>query len=432
MKRLPQLSLTLIGAAWMATMALSGQAFAQAASGEAPEAPPVDGVELPEPPPEIQWEEIAKLPPPPGEDSQPGLGGVFAGAQGDFLLIAGGTHYPNEEARKENKRECRDDVYVLKRSAGDDGRHAYEWLPAGAKLPRALAYGASVSLPDDGGVLCLGGLEKTAARDECFVIRWNDAEQKVEVEEYPKLPRALACLSAARLGNTVYVAGGAGQFPGGRASNGFYALDLSAKGKKGFAWKTLPGWDGPGRIFPVLAGGRTEDGESLYLCGGRDPGNNPDFLTDLHKYDPVKKDWSILGDIVNPAGHPASVMAAPAFLVPPHHLVIVSGTDEPLVRLLEEHGRNLEMFDEREKAAREKFTKLLLEHYPGYTRAVMAYDLRVGEWIALEAFPGEACLTNPAVEWGGTVVIPGGETAPGKRSPVIWQAFVSKRAEKAE
>ncbi|HEX2747499.1 MAG TPA: hypothetical protein VHM91_05810, partial [Verrucomicrobiales bacterium] len=45
-------------------------------------------------PPRIEWEKIAELPPRHGEPKNPGLAGVFAGTQGDVLIIAGGTNYP--------------------------------------------------------------------------------------------------------------------------------------------------------------------------------------------------------------------------------------------------------------------------------------------------------------------------------------------------
>jgi N-acetylneuraminic acid mutarotase len=58
----------------------------------------------------------------------------------------------------------------------------------------------------------------------------------------------------------------------------------------------------------------------------------------------------------------------------------------------------------------------------------MAYDAEVGEWSSIGNFPGKACLTTPSVNWDGAIIVPGGETGPGKRSPLIWQATVRKKA----
>ena len=356
-----------------------------------------------------------------------GLAGVFAGAQGEILMIAGGTNYAGFDFTKGPQRAWWADIYVLQRQSTPEQKTVYQWLPAGAELPHNLAYGASASTPE--GVLCIGGAEMEKVTDACFLMKWNAEAKKVEFEDFPKLPKPLACATAVRIGTTVYVMGGTGTMPAGRATNTFLALDLSKKGDaKNFVWKALPPWDGPARLFPVAAASLENGVESIYLCGGRDPGNNPDFLTDLHKFNPIKKDWAILGDIVDPSGHPSSVMAAPAFHVPPHHLVVVSGTDSELVKLMENNTRKLDAVDATEDQERQRYNKLLLENYPGYTRTVMAYDAEVGEWSNLGNFPGKPCLTTPTVNWDGSIIIPGGETGPGKRSGLIWQGTVRKKA----
>jgi len=388
--------------------------------------PPVEA-DMIHPAPKIEWEAIAGLPARPGFEKAEGLAGVFAGAQGDFFLIAGGTNYAGQSFSAGAPRAWWADIYVLQRTYTAEQKTTYTWLSAGAELPRNLAYGASASTPD--GVLCIGGAEMSQVSDACFLMKWNPEAKKVEFEDYPKLPKPLACATAVRIGTTVYVLGGASQMPANRATSTFLSLDLTRKADpKAFAWKALRAWDGPGRIFPIAAASLENGVESIYLCGGRDPGNAPDFLTDLHKYNPLKNDWAILGDIVDPHGHPSSVMAAPAFHVPPHHLVVVSGTDQELVKLLENNQRKLEALDATEDQARAKYTKLLLDNYPGYTRTVMAYDAEVGEWSNLSNFPGKACLTTPTVNWDGAIIIPGGETGPGQRSPQIWQATVRKKA----
>jgi N-acetylneuraminic acid mutarotase len=400
----------------------------------APVAPPVspqppaagEGDQI-HPPPQIDWTAIAELPAAPGQTKALGLGGVFAGAQGDVLMIAGGTNYTGAEPWNGGTRTWHPDIYVLQRRQTPEQTLAYDWIPANAQLPKGLAYGASAPLTE--GVLCIGGVDAEKASDACFAMKWNAAEKKVELEDYPRLPIPLAAASAVRLGNAVYVFGGSSRLPGGPATNSFYTLDLSKKGDAAaFTWQSLPPWDGPGRIFPIAAASLENGVESIYLCGGRDPGNDPDFLTDLHKFNPQKKEWSILGDIVDPRGHSSSVMAAPAFHVAPHHLVIVSGTDQELVKMLENNERKLDAVDASEEAARKKYNQLLLENYPGYTRTVMAYDAEVGEWSSIGNFPGQACLTTPSVNWDGAIIIPGGETGPGKRSGTIWQAAIRKKA----
>jgi solute:Na+ symporter, SSS family len=377
-------------------------------------------------PPKIEWEKIAELPPRHGEQKNPGLGGVFAGAQDDVFLIGGGTNYPAGRPWAGGQRAVYSDLYVLQRTLTPEGLPLYNWLPPGNSLPEAVSYGASVSIP--GGVLCTGGATLSVVHDACFLLTWDKAAQKVEITPFPKLPKPLACQTAVLLQNVVYVIGGTSDIKTLTPTASFYALDLTRRNAgAAFAWKSLPAWDGPPRIFPVAAASLEGEVESIYLCGGRQPGHEPDFLIDLHKFNPVKKDWSLLGDVVDRRGHPGHVMGTPAFHVPPHHFVVVGGMDADITRLMERNSRDLKELDEAERTRRKNYEAQLMETFPGYPRTVLGYDAEIGEWNHIGNFPGDVPLTNPAVNWESQIIIPGGETGPGRRSPEIWAATVRKK-----
>ncbi len=377
-------------------------------------------------PPRIEWEKIAELPPRHGEQKNPGLAGVFAGAHDDVFLIAGGTNYPQGRPWTGAPRAVYGDIYVLERTAAANGLPEFKWTSAQADLPEALSYGASVSLAE--GVLCMGGATLSTVHDACFLLSWNKAERKVVTTSFPKLPKPLACHTAVLLKNVVYVMGGTPDISTSRATSSFFALDLSKRNAgAAFTWKALTPWDGPARIFPVAAASLEGETESLYLCGGRNPGSEPDFLIDLHRFDPVKRDWSLLGDVVDRRGHPGHVMATAAFHVPPHHFVVVGGMDEDITRLMERNARDLKELDETERGRRKKYEAQIMENFPGYPRTVLGYDAEIGEWNHIGNFPGEVPLTNPAVSWDSQVIIPGGETGPGKRTPDIWAATIRKK-----
>ena len=373
-------------------------------------------------PPKIEWEKVADIEKPEGGKIG-GRGGMFTGSHGDVLILAGGSEYPDKMPWEGGSRTFSAAIHVLRRSAGPEGGAVYRWVEAGATLSQPLAYGASVSLPE--GVLCMGGTTGEKNTDECFLLSWNAEKEKIERRDFPKLPKPLAWTAAVALKGAVYLMGGSTEATRGRATGSFFTLDLSKR--KGGTWKTLPSWDGPGRVLPVAAGSLEGGTEFLYLAGGRDPGGDPDFLADLHRYDPVKKEWSLLGDIADPRGHPCAIVGAPAFHVPPHHLVIVSGTDESITRVMEMQSRDLAELDDAEKKARQDYNRVLMEKFPGYARTVLGYDAEIGEWNHIGNFPGEPCLTNPAVNWDGQIVIPGGETGPGRRSGEIWLGTIRKK-----
>ncbi len=413
---------------------LSFSAAAQEGSGSGTQAPPAVSIPAgtapgsPQAPagnqpgiPVIQWEKITELPPRHGEPRNPGLAGAFAGAQGNVLIVAGGTNYPQGMPWIGGSRVISKDIYVLEQGGnGPDGRPAYRWLDPRLELPEGVSHGASVSLPE--GVLCVGGMSAPGVRDACFLLSWNKAAGKVESTPFPKLPKPLTGHAAVALKGVVYVLGGTNE-PGGKATNAFYALDLAKRGTpEEFQWKPLPAWDGPPRAFPVAAASV----DAIYLCGGRDPGRTPDFLTDLHRFDPVKNDWSLLGEVVDRKGRTGYVMAAAAFHASPGGFVVVGGMDPDLTRALEQNAREPKDIDDAEREKRKKYGAELLEKFAGYPRSVIGYEAGAGEWSALGEFPSAVPLTNPAVTWGDRVVIPGGETGPGRRTPEIWAATIGK------
>jgi N-acetylneuraminic acid mutarotase len=358
---------------------------------------------------------------------------MFAGSQGLFLIIAGGANYAAGQPWNEAPKAYWDKIFVLEKTLREDGNHQYNWRPSGLELPQALAYGASVNT--DEGLLCIGGRSVGQCYADCFLLRWNAAEAKVESVPFPKLPTPLAHMAAARIGNIVYVVGGK-ESPTGRATKTFLALDLTQRtSPESFAWTRLPAWDGPARIHPLASSGTDGEIESLFLCGGRNPGGpaGEDFLTDLHRYDPVKRVWSVLGNALDPAGNTATLMAAPAFFVPPHHLVVVGGSDERLIGLMEDNKQRETAQDSTEVADRQRLTQLIMENFPGYSRNVMAFDIVAGEWSMIKgSFPDRPPVATVVVPWNGSYVIPGGEVGPGKRTNKIWQASVKKKARVVE
>ncbi len=95
------------------------------------------------------WSEYPEIPPPPGSAIQPGLASSFAGSVGNVIIVAGGCNFPELPVRDGGIKRYYDDAFVFTQKDGN-----WQWL-SGFQLPRATAYGASVSLPE--GLLCIGG-----------------------------------------------------------------------------------------------------------------------------------------------------------------------------------------------------------------------------------------------------------------------------------
>ena len=318
--------------------------------------------------PAINWNALAPLP------DREGFAGAFAGVSGGALLVAGGANFPDKMPWHGGTKVWHDTVFVLEEPGA-------AWRVAG-KLPRPLGYGVSVTTKE--GVLCLGGSDATRHYADAFLLQWR--EGKLIHRQIPSLPVPCANMAGARVGDTVYLAGGADSPAATNALKTFWSLDL-----KHLRWRQLQPWPGPARMFSVAGG--TDGGFYLFsgveLKPGKDGKPVRSYLRDAYRYAPASG-WKRLADL------PRAAAAAPSpAVLHKHHLFVISGDDGALVS-----------FEPKSK-------------HPGFPRDVLAYGIRADRWTSVGDSPLSRA-TVPVVEWRGRTVIPSGEVRPGVRSPEVW------------
>ncbi|MFP4058466.1 MAG: galactose oxidase [Candidatus Brocadiia bacterium] len=321
-----------------------------------------------QPRPPIEWTRLPDLRVP--------LGGQFAGVSGGALVVAGGAHFP-VPMFEGGKKQWVDTVYALEPGAA-------LWQEVGS-LEGPLAYGASVTTAD--GILLIGGCNAERCLDR--VVRLRYAGGQVEQTALPNLPKPCAYTSAARMGSTVYVAGGQDLPRPVAALKNFWALDLDQPEPQ---WQELEPWPGPGRVLPVAG---VADG-AFYLFGGcklkTDQAGRRwrEYLADAYRYRPGEG-WEPIADLPRPmagAPSPAPVLG--------RELVVLGGDD----------GANaLKVWQLRDR-------------HPGFRHEVLAYDPAADQWRVLQDLPA-ALVTTTAVAWQGGIVVPGGEDRPGHRSATV-------------
>jgi SSS family transporter len=325
----------------------------------------------------FSWERIATLP------DTLGVAGACAGVSDGALLVAGGANFPEplfEGGAKQWSRE----VYALERQGAGD----YIWKQAGTlETPRA--YGASVTTGR--GVVCIGGNSAQTVYDDVSLLRWEDG--RVTQAALPDLPRPAAFLSAAHVGETIYVAGGQSSPEAPSAMKNFWTLDLSSDDPQ---WEKLKPWPGPARILPVAA---SKNGD-VYLFSGAQLVTGDDsttirrYLSDAYRFDPEQGTWRRLADMPRPAvGAPP-----PAGDYGPSPLLILGGGSGA------DTGR----------------TEALKDEHPGFRHDVLAYHTITDTWASMGSLPFSH-VTTPAVPWGEAVVVPSGEVRPGTRSPAVYR-----------
>lgn len=125
----------------------------------------------------INW---TKLPDLPGaaDTASLGVSAPFAGIHNGVLIVAGGCNFPDKPVTEGGAKRYYSEIFVL--------------LPEGWKeidrLPRPVAYGATVSTPE--GIVCIGGNNSDSSLVEVSRISYNPTKAWSDLGEYEQLARA--------------------------------------------------------------------------------------------------------------------------------------------------------------------------------------------------------------------------------------------------
>lgn len=381
----------------------------------------------------LTWDELPSLPPAPGQRTQPGLAGPFAGVQGPVLMVGGGANFPDAPPWDGGRKTWWDDLFVMER--GSDGQVA--WVSGKAlKLPRKIGYGFSFSTED--GVICVGGCDAEQCFAEVFLLSWDPRAREVVQTPLPPLPEPLAFMSGAQLGSVLYVVGGQTTMKDATGVRAFWSLDLAQRHRPGkFAWKVLPPWPGPGRILPVAVAQRVNERDQVFVFSGRSqpPGRASTLFDDAYAYDAGLGTWRELGRIRTGSDTPETrcINAGTAVTDRTGRILVFGGDGGVLFRELESHDlaiaaltappATVDPADLRNRAegiaAHTEAKRRIYEQHPGFSRDVLAYDPERDRWEVVGTTPATPQVTTVAVRWGEEILIPSGEIRPGVRTPAI-------------
>ena len=184
-----------------------------------------------------------------------GLSGHFAGVVDGKIIVAGGCNFPNVPAADGGEKVFYDGVYLLENAFKDNEN----WISIG-KLPKAVAYGVSVSTPQ--GLICLGGNDGNHSLNNVYLVSFQGDELKTKT--LPSLPVALDNMAGCLSENVIYVAGGQSD---GNGSNRVFKVNLEAL-LKGESWEEMPCFPGDFRLQPCMAVQSNAGNPNLYLMGG--------------------------------------------------------------------------------------------------------------------------------------------------------------------
>src|SRR6056297_59731 len=327
--------------------------------------------------PLLEWSELPSLP------DELGFAGPFAGVHNDALIVAGGANFPRPVWENDSK-VWHDRIFVLVKA-----EPGLTWREAG-KLPRPIAYGATVSTPE--GLVCMGGNDAEQTFDEVFLLGWDPVSETIQRVDYPALPVPCAFSAATLIGDVIYLAGGQRGSSLDSAMANFWSLDLSKKSSaEEFTWKELPAWPGPSRALNLTVSQHNGYTDCVYVISGRRQSDQTvEFLKDVWEFNPTTGDWRARANV------PRCVMAGTGIGFGQSHVLVLGGATG-------------ELFFQADQ---------LRDQHPGFGKRSLAYHTITDTWT--EAGPTLANhVTTTAVRWGNDIIIPTGEIRPRVRSPKV-------------
>lgn len=366
---------------------------------------------------EIVWEDLISLPDKTNGQKNLGVAGAFTGIHQDVLIVAGGANFPNGKPWEGGKKVYQKEIFVLKKK-----EDSYAWTSPKAKyLNVGIAYGSSVTTPE--GIVCLGGEKADGVSKQAFIMQWDALNNDIVFKTLPDIPIALANAGATHIGNVVYIVGGEN---GGKASNAFYAIDLSASKP---VWESLPSLPVALSHMVVVAQNNGQHA-NVYVLGGR--ASNVSGISDLHgsvfAYDPVSRLWnkrSAIGD-----GKTVTNWSAGTGLANGASYIILFGGDNGKVfNQIETFNAQIAKAEKLEIKEQLQLDKLaLLTSHQGFDKTIYLYNTITDAWTNVGELTSPAQVTTTAVKWDDAIFIPSGEIKPGTRSPMVVKGEIQHKS----
>jgi N-acetylneuraminic acid mutarotase len=297
-----------------------------------------------------------------------------------------------------------DDVFLFRKSSD-----AMLTLSAAQKLPMNLGYAATVSTEQ--GLLMAGGENEKGILSKVMLLQVGSKEG-IQLINLPDLPLPLTNAIAVSNKSLVYLIGGETST---QVSDKVFFLDLNNTAN---GWTSLPSIPVPvSHGVGAFVNGQLEKG--IYIVGGRAKQQNglSDIYSTNYFFDTNTLKWSLKAPL------PYGLSAGTGVLDPSGRILILGGDRgevfSKVEALLAQKSREA---DPLVIEALDKKRVALQSTHPGFSNAILAYDIEHDRWNTIGTLPFPTPVTTHAFVWDGFVMIPGGEVRAGVRSPNIYAA----------
>ncbi|MCB0475958.1 MAG: ABC transporter substrate-binding protein, partial [Flavobacteriaceae bacterium] len=354
-----------------------------------------------------------------------GLNGMYCGMHNEALILAGGTNFPDKPVWEGGRKKFYDDIYVLPEKNAD-------WLSVPSRLPGEMANGVSINTAE--GILCIGGETENEVLSSVFLLKWDPKSYNIKIEKLPPMPRTLTNMGGGIIGDMVYIIGGQ-QVKGGNSLSSFYSLNLKNQlNRRAYTWEKLPDFPGRHRIQPVVVGQSNGHEDCLYVISGlsynADSENPYTMLGDVYQFNPHAGSWVKKQDVPDnktpgiPYGYLA---AAPAVKEGNAHILIFGGAGGQHQFLNDRMNiagqlKSLDKISDSLAIKKLRMKDIDLVKSTSFSKTVWAYHTITDTWVKTAEMPVPSQIVTNAIANGGSILIPGGEIAPGKRTNKVIEA----------
>ncbi|WP_439183322.1 sodium:solute symporter family transporter [Carboxylicivirga taeanensis] len=332
-----------------------------------------------------------------------GWAGAFIGQHNEVVVMAGGSAFPGAKPWEDGQKKFTNELLL-----GWEENGQFTWHKDKAQLPKMVAGGAAVSLPE--GILCTGGANAQEVLADAWLIKV--ANQTSEIIPFASLPFPLKDHGIAVIGRDVYIAGGV--TPQGYNSHLLvYNLDNPENG-----WQMLAGL--PHGITNAVVESQMDGSEQcLYVIGGRYKQNGNSvttFSNEVWKFTPSQQQWTKKNAIQLSNKNSLALAAAAGVKIGASHIVLVGGDTGHVFNRVEKAIGEMTSDDEvvRQQAKAQR-NELWLNH-PGFNKDILVYNTITDSWFSPGKLNSNAPAVTSAVFWQNKVVVPSGEVSPGVRT----------------
>lgn len=350
-----------------------------------------------------------------------GVSAPFAGYAASSMLVAGGCNFPGIAAADGGNKVFYNTIYALNYPQ----KQAGNWYPIG-QLPRALAYGVGVTVPE--GLLCIGGTDGKQSYADVLLVT-PDNKGKAKLKQLPALPIPLDNMAGASGGGYIYIAGGQSN---GKCSQAAFRLAYP----NGTRWERLPDVPGTGRLQPAAAIQNDASGPCFYLIGGYTPATHEapgKTHCDGWVYNPKLNVWKSVAPIMPYGRHETlTLVGAQAISSGCAHIIFIGGVNKQRFEEALNRPQAISVLSRtaagNHPAATVQKKQLdslkneqaaYLTHKPEWYRfnsELVIYHTITDTWTTESHSPLLARAGAGLVKAGNEWVVIGGETKPGIRS----------------